>query len=251
VPDRDDDDRFSDLGTSRAEQIGDRLAERDRTHPEPDQPRPGPPEVPRPGNRYAWLVGILMLMGIAVLLFTTAIPNRGEGLLGLERGKRLPDFAAPLALGNVEGDANVCQRRPCPKGSGPIPACEVRGDQVMNICELRRRPLVLTFVFDRAADCLPQVDRTERVKGGVSGVQFATVYFSRKDKDELARIVRNRGWSQPVGIDADGQVSNRYGVGVCPTTVFATSGGKVVETELGNLTEAQVRRKARRLGGRS
>jgi hypothetical protein len=192
-----------------------------------------------------------MLMGIAVLLFTTAIPNRGEGLLGLERGKRLPDFAAPLALGNVEGDANVCQRRPCPKGSGPIPACEVRGDQVMNICELRRRPLVLTFVFDRAADCLPQVDRTERVKGGVSGVQFATVYFSRKDMDELAKIVRNRGWSQPVGIDADGQVSNRYGVGVCPTTVFATSGGKVVETELGNLTEAQLRRKARRLGGPS
>src|SRR5512133_1164829 len=93
-------DRFSDLGRderSRAEQIGDQLAERDRTHPEPDQ---RPPEIPRPTSRYAWLVGILMLMGISVLLITTALPNRGEGLLGLKRGARLPAFAAPLAQGN-------------------------------------------------------------------------------------------------------------------------------------------------------
>src|SRR5215207_7142800 len=68
------DDRFSDLGAddrSPAERIGDRLAERDRTHPEPGQRRP---EVPRPTNRYAWLVGIVMLMGISVLLITTALP---------------------------------------------------------------------------------------------------------------------------------------------------------------------------------
>src|SRR5215212_4625734 len=88
MPERED--RFSDLGRderSRAERIGDQLAERDRTHPEPDQ---SPPEVPRPGNRYAWLVGILMLMGVSVLLITTALPNKGEGLFSLEPGKRLP-----------------------------------------------------------------------------------------------------------------------------------------------------------------
>ena len=124
----DREDRFSDLGgdgtedddgRSPAERIGDRLAERDRTHPEPDQ---RPPEVPRPANKYAWLVGILMLMGIAVLLLTTALPNRGQGLLGLKRGRHLPDFAAPLALGPLEGDANLCRQRPCPRGSGTVPA---------------------------------------------------------------------------------------------------------------------------------
>ena len=44
MPERED--RFSDLGRderSRAERIGDQLAERDRTHPEPDQ---GPPSGP-------------------------------------------------------------------------------------------------------------------------------------------------------------------------------------------------------------
>lgn len=240
-------DRFSDLGSdtrTRAEQIGDQLAERDRTHPEPGQ---GPPAPPRPTNRYAWLVGIILLMGVSVLLLTTAIPNRGEGLLGLEPRTKLPDFAAPNVLGNLEGDANICQKRPCPKGSGAAPACELKSRQIVNVCDLRRQPLVLTFVFDRGADCFPEVDRTERVRGQLRGVRFVTVYFSRKDRDEVRNIVRNRGWKQPVALDADGQVANRYSVGGCPTTIFAKAGGRVVDSKLGNLTEGELRREARRL----
>jgi hypothetical protein len=245
MPDRED--RFSDLGRderSRAERIGDQLAERDRTHPEPDQ---GPPEPPRPTNRYAWVVGILLLMGVVTLLFTTALPNRGEGLFSLEPGKKLPHFAAPLALGRLEGDANVCQKRPCPEGSGAVPACELKSREVLNSCELERRPTVLTFIFDRGADCYPQVDRVERMKRDVPGVRFATIYFSRKERDEVRNLVASRGWTQPVGIDRDGQVTNRFGVGVCPTTVFAKAGGTVLESKLGNLTEDELRRQARRL----
>jgi hypothetical protein len=245
-----DEDRFGDLGPAEGDGSADRrsaaekLEERDRTHPEPVE---GPPEVPRPGNRYAWLVGIVMLMGLAVLLFTTTIPNKGEGVLGLDRGDRLPVFAAPLALGRLEGDANICQRRPCPKGAGVSPACELRSSQVVNLCELRRRPLVLTFVFDRAADCFPQVDRVERVRRDFPRVNFATVYFSRKKRDEIRQIVERRRWRQPVGVDRDGQIVNRYGVGVCPTTLFAFRGGIAMRTNLGNLTEPQLERSIRSL----
>jgi hypothetical protein len=187
-------------------------------------------------------------MGLSVLLFTTTLPNTGEGLEGPEPGTRLKAFAAPSALGEKEGQANVCQRRSeCNERSGSVPACEVRGRDVVNLCELRRRPLVLTFVFDRGADCLPQVDRTERVRDDLAGVEFATVFFSRKDRDELRRIVQGRGWRQPVAIDEDGAVANLYGVGGCPTTVFARAGGRVMDTELGNLTEARLRRQAERL----
>ena len=241
------DDRFGDLGGEPRErdarELGDRLAERDRTHPEPVKR----PEVPRPGNKYAWLVGILALMGLSVLLFTTTLPNSGEGLRGPEPGSRLKAFAAPSARGNLEGEPNVCQRKKdCNKTSGNIPACEVRGEGVVNVCELRRRPLILTFVFDRGADCLPQVDRTERVRDDVQGVSFATVFFSHKDRDELRRIVEGRRWTQPVAVD-DGAVANVYGVGGCPTTVFARAGGEVLETKLGNLTERELRDQARRL----
>jgi hypothetical protein len=232
-------DRFDDLS------IGEKLAERDRTHPEPVKR----PETPRPGNKYAWVVGIVMLMGLGVLLFAQTIPNSGEALFGLERGERMPDFAVPLATSELEGDANVCQKEPCPKGSGPRPACEIHNANVLNSCDLSRRPVVLTFVFDRGADCFPQVDRTERVRDGIPGVDFATVYFTRKERDDVRGLVRARRRTQPVGVDQDGQVANLYGIGVCPTTMFVRAGGRVDRTKLGNFTEEQLRRGAERLTG--
>ena len=45
-----------------------------------------------------------------------------------------------------------------------MPACEVRAEDVVNVCELRRRPTVLTFLVTRGADCEPQVDRVERIR---------------------------------------------------------------------------------------
>jgi hypothetical protein len=207
-----------------------------------------PPFSPR-GNKYVWLVVILMVMGLGVLAFAQTLPNTGKGLEGPRPGSRLKAFAAPEALGNLEGDANVCQRRPCPEQAGKVPACEVVSSEVVNLCRLRRRPLVLTFIFDRGADCYPEVDRTERVRPDVDGVQFATVFFSRKDRDEVRRLVAGRRWRQPVAVDEDGAVANLYGVGGCPVTVFARRGGIVTGTKLGNLTEAQLRRRARSLLG--
>jgi hypothetical protein len=239
-------DRFDDLGGGNGRSAAERLAERDRTHPEPVRP----PEVPRPGNRYAWLVGILMLMVLVVVLFRNTLPHRGEGTLGPHRGRLAPAFAVPLATGNLEGDANVCQRRKCTRNQGPVPACQLRSSEVLNVCELRSRPLVLTFIFDRGADCNPQVDRVQHVSRSFPRVSFAVVYFSHKQRAELSAIVRRRGWTMPVGVDHDGAVANLYGVGVCPTTVFSRAGGKVATTKLGELTEQELRTEIARVGGR-
>jgi hypothetical protein len=235
------DDRFEDLGGERRRaEIGEQLAERDRTHPEGPPRRP---DVPRPGNKYAWAVGIVMLMVLGLVLFFQTLPNEGSGFEGPRRGSVMRAFAAPSALGTLEGDANVCQRAgQCNSTTGPRPACTLRSSEVVNVCELRRKPLVLTFVFDRGADCYPQVDRTERVMKSLPGVNFATVFFTHKDRDQVRALVEERGWRQPVGIDRDGAVANLYGVGGCPTTVFARAGGRVATTKLGNLTEDDLRR---------
>lgn len=215
-------------------------------------PAPGTParrpEMPRQGNRFAWLFGILAFMGIGVLLFTTSLPNSGTGLRGLRPGVPIPDFAAPLATGNLEGDANVCQRKGrCAKQAGRIPACEVRSAQVFNVCEARRRPLVLSFVFDKGADCTPQVDRVERMRREFPGVGFAVVFFSDKELAEVGEIVRRRGWTMPVAHTRDAAVVNLYRVGGCPTTTFVRRGGRVLETVLGPITEDGLRARARRL----
>ena len=243
-------DRFGDLGPGAGGEkrsAAERFEEEDRLRPEPDMPQKRP-EVPRAGNKYAWVVGIVMLMGIAVLLFTTALPNTGAGLKGPPRGEVLPDFAAPLATAGAEGDANVCQRTSeCdPEGSGPIPACQVRSETVFNVCQARRRPLVLTFLVTRGADCEPQVDRVERIREEFPQVAFAAV-VSGEDHDEVEQIVRRRGWGMPVAVDRDGVLQNLYGLGVCPSTVFARAGGEVRATALGNRTEDQLRVQIRRL----
>jgi hypothetical protein len=236
-------DRFEDLGAERRAEIGDELAERDRTHPEPRRP-----QVPRPGNKYAWAVGIVALMGLSVLLFAETLPNQGKGLSGPRHGSIIRPFAAPNALGNLEGAANVCARQEdCNGRNGKVPACSIHSSDVVNACELRRKPLVLTFIFDRAADCYPQVDRTERVMGSLPGVNFATVFFTRKDRDQVRAIVQERRWRQPVAVDEDGGLSNLYGIGVCPTTIFTRAGGRVAAVKLGNLTEDQLRRLATRI----
>lgn len=245
MPDR---DPFADLGEgprkkSRAEAIGDELAERDRVDPE-EPPRA--PEPARPRNRYAWAVGILLFIGIVALYLTTANPNKGKGIQGPVIGQPLPAFAAPLTSGGLVGDADVCQRTPCPSGAGKVLACKYRNAQVLNACALREGPSVLTFVVTQGTDCEPQVDRVERMRKSFPNVDFAVV-LSGLERQAALPIVRRRGWTQPVGLDRDGAVTNLYGIGVCPTTVFSDRHGKVRRVSLGNLTEKQLRDQVRRI----
>lgn len=241
------DDPFADLEGSgkrtRAEAIGDELAERDRVDPEEPPRRPGPP---RPRNRYAWAVGIAAFMVVVAVLLFNGVPNRGKAVLGPKPGSALPAFAAPLAGGGPTGDANVCQRRPCPEGAGRVPACEVDSEQVLNSCRLRSRPAVLTFVVTQGTDCEPQVDRVERMRREFPDVDFAVV-LSGLDRDEAVEIVRRRRWTLPVGLDRDGAVTNLFGIGVCPTTVFSGGDGKVAAVTLRNLTETQLRARVRKI----
>jgi peroxiredoxin len=180
-----------------------------------------------------------------VLLFAQTLPNAGESVQGPKVGQELPAFAAPAADGNLDGDANVCQERPCPENAGEIPACELESEDAVTVCPDRPRPLVLTFVVTRGTDCEPQVDRVERVRPQVPEVDFVTV-VSGDTREETEALARQRGWEQPVAVDEDGSIVNLYGIGICPFTVFARD-GRVRTTKLGNLTEDQIRLGAERL----
>ena len=243
-------DRLGDLGNGRPSDAADRLSA-ERADPVP----PRRPPVTSHGNRYAWAVAIVAVMGISVLFFTTSLPNAGQGLKGPEPGTVVPDFAARLATApflpgekEEEVDANVCQRQSeCNEQAGTVPACSLHGHGFFNVCDARKRPMVLTFVFDEGADCNPQVDRVERMKDGFPGISFAVVYFSDKERAEVAEIVRRRKWTMPVAHTPDGAVVNLYNVGGCPTTVFAARGGRVRNTVLGPISEDGLRQRARRL----
>jgi hypothetical protein len=148
----------------------------------------------------------------------------------------LPPFAAPLALSRLEGDANVS-----------VDACEVRGRDVLNVCELAEQgPVVLAFFAEPSDRCDDQVDALDRLRAKYPDVRFAAVAI-RGDRDDLRRLVRERGWRLPVGHDRDGAVTNLYRVAVCPAVTFADRGGDVRGTAIGSLSERELEARVERL----
>lgn len=231
-----------------------RLAELDERRPEEPLVDAGPGQSdprPRRDRRYLGVVAVVFAALIVYAVFDMA-RNRAGGsdrslLRGPPAGTRLPDFAAPLATGSLEGDANVRAASGGSDAAGARPACGVRSVQVVNVCALRERgPVVLSFIVTRGADCAPQLAVVDRVRREFPGVAFAAVVSGSK-REDVAELVRARRVSMPVAVDRDGALVNLYRVGVCPTTVFAARGGAVRETRIGGLDEAKLRRSVRAL----
>jgi thiol-disulfide isomerase/thioredoxin len=180
-------------------------------------------------------VGVLVVAVLAYIALNT-LRTEGPGSRGIEAGRPLPPFAVPLALSDLEGDANVSAE-----------ACSVRGPGVLNSCELAERgPVVLAFFAEPSQRCDDEIDRVDRLRSRFPAVQFAAVAI-RGSRDDLRRRVRGRGWRLPVGYDRDGAVANSYAVAVCPTITLARD-GKVVQTFLGSQDDARLAAAVRELG---
>jgi peroxiredoxin len=94
-------------------------------------------------------------------------------------------------------------------------------------------------VANGGSGCADQLDRVERVRRAFPAVLFLGV-ISRRSLKEARSMVRKRGWGFPMLLDRDAQLLNLYGVGDCPTTVFARKGGVSAGSRLRSLSEAQL-----------
>jgi hypothetical protein len=188
---------------------------------------PGRPRPPAGSSRYTWIVGVAAVLAIAYITLNT-LGTDAPGSRGVPKGEKLPPFAVPLALSNLEGDAQV----------DPAKACKVRGPRVLNSCQLAERgPVAIAFFATKSERCERQIDVVERVRKRFPDIGFAAVSV-RGDRGEVRRQTRRRGWGMPVGYDHDGAVTNAYAVAICPTITFAARGGKVVSTSFSLLGES-------------
>lgn len=191
--------------------------------------------------------GVLLVLFVgAVLTFITfnTLTTESSGSKGLQAGEPLPPFAAPLSTSSCRGrcDANVATAAG-QGAAGARPACEVRGKDVLNVCELREQgPFVLAFVFHPVDRCRDQLPILERVAARHRGVTFRVVAVRATAED--ARGLRA---NLPVAYDHDGAVANEYAVVVCPTITYVARGGKVVGSTVGSQTEAALEEWVRRI----
>jgi hypothetical protein len=197
------------------------------------------------GSRYGWFLGVVAVLLLAYVTLNTASTDRVP-TRGVATDRPLPPFAAPLALGSLDGDANIA-RESGQGRAGRRPACEVRGPDVLNVCQLAERgPVALAFIATRGGHCERLLDRMAAVAPQFPGVQIAGVAI-RGSRDDLRALVRRHRWTFPVGHDRDGAVANLYGVAVCPEITFAYAGGIVQGTAIGQLSVAQLTARLRRL----
>ena len=210
-----------------------------------EAPEPPPPPPPARRSTVTWIVGVAAVLAIAYITLNT-VRTDAPGSRGLDPGDRLPPFAAPLALSKLDGDANLATE-PGQGGQGKRPACEVRGADILNSCQLAERgPVALAFVAARSDACDKQVDALDRVRADYPDISFAAVAI-RGDRDDVRRVIRRRGWGLPVGWDRDGGVANAYAVAVCPTVTFAYEGGRVEGTSLSLIDGTELRARLEKL----
>jgi hypothetical protein len=211
-------------------------------------------------DRYSIAVGLLFLAVIVVATVSTIGGGGAGGTLGLDFEPSrwpLPEFAVPAAAGHLEGDANVAQDDcesstvPCPEDTRRTPACRISTPGAIRVCDLFERPLVISFWFTKSGDCVPQQDIVDDVYRRYRGrVAFLSLDI-HDSRDTVRGLIRQHGWTLPVGYDRDGAVGSLYKVGGCPTFAYVYPGGTLESASTGQLTAGQLRARVDRLLGAS
>jgi hypothetical protein len=185
--------------------------------------------VQRPGAGYGRYVGLLALFIVALITLNTIL-TKSNGSKGIEAGHTLPAFAAPLVSGSLSGDADIATH--ANEGArGSVAACQERGAEILNICELYERGPVVLALFLDAGSCAAVLGDMQSIAPSFPGVQFAAVAL-KGDRRKLRRLVLSRGVQFPVGQDRDGSLLGLYKMASCPQLTFAYPGGVVQSAAL-------------------
>jgi hypothetical protein len=178
----------------------------------------------RNNSRYGRYVGILGVL-VVVLFVINATLTRSNGVGGIEPGHRLAPFALPLALGKVNGDANIATHADDGE-DGKRPACSVRGAGILNICELYEQGPVVLALFIDAGSCPRILSDLQALAPSFPEVRFAGVALDG-ERGKLRALIRARNLSIPIGFDRDGALAALYKVVSCSQVTFAYPGGVV------------------------
>ncbi|HEX7609266.1 MAG TPA: redoxin domain-containing protein, partial [Solirubrobacteraceae bacterium] len=194
----------------------------DRREPPGELPAEPPPILP--SQRYGRYVALLAILILVLITINTAV-TKPNGATGLTPGTAAPPFAVPLVLGNLPGAADVATHAN-EGAAGRVPACKERGQQILNICEQYEKGPVVLALFVDAGACAQVLGDMQGLTASFPAVRFAAVSI-KGDRTSLRELVRSRGLTFPVGIDADGALAALYKVASCPQLTLIYPGGVV------------------------
>jgi hypothetical protein len=181
------------------------------------------------GARYGGYV--VILAAVLLIAFTVHVAlTSHKGTASIRPGIRIPPFAAPYAIGGPPGEVDIATH--AGDGlAGNVSACSERGPGILNICQLYERgPVVLALFFD-AGSCAKVVEDMQQLAPAFPHVSFAAVAVKEK-ASSVARLVRSKGLTLPVGVDGEGRLGDLFGMVSCPQITFVYPGGIVQSASL-------------------
>ena len=184
-----------------------------------------------------WKIVIgLLAIGVIVSLVTLFHGSRPVGSENLE-GLTLPDFAAPLASGDQNADANVYTAKQA-QAAHTTAACDVQLEGAFNSCRDLTGHAIVAFWNSTKSECAADIATLNRFAKANPDVNVVAVAFDQSEQ-QVRDYVAGTDWTIPVAIDRDGAVAALYAVAGCPSTFFAVD-GKVTRVKLGTLSAAQL-----------
>ncbi len=177
----------------------------------------------------------LLRVGVVLTLAVLAVA-------GLVLAGRLVGQPSTTAGVVVEGVTAV--GRPAPWVELP----GLRGGRV-RLAELRGRPVVLNFWASWCPPCLAEMPEFERVHRRL-GDRVAFLGVNQRDQAHAAeQLARRSGVTYPLAVDAAGRAFDAFGGLGMPTTVLIRADGTVADIFAGQLDEALLRERIRRVLG--
>lgn len=175
--------------------------------------------------------GITAILVIAVLVSLATLYG-GSKPIGSENliDRPLPAFAAPLADGDLDGDANIFTAAQA-EAEDATAACDVTLKGSFNSCTQLPGDAIVVFWNSTKPECVTQVDRLEQAAAKRRDLSVVAVAFENS-KTEAAEAKAQNGWKIPVAVDRDGAVASLYAVTGCPS-VFWASDQKTTAVKLG------------------
>jgi hypothetical protein len=203
-----------------------------------------PDEIAAESRRARRGVAVLGFSLFAVIALVIGLSGPHGGV-GVTPGRVIPPFAVPLALGTLNGDANVAAHANDGE-AGRRPACSVRGAQILNVCELYEHQPVVLALFINRGKCANVLSDFQTLAPAFHGVRFASVAI-KGDRGSLRRLISAGGLALPVGYDRDGSLVSLYRMVDCPQITFIEPGGVAASRPL--LGEPSLATLRGRIGG--
>ena len=162
-----------------------------------------------------------------MLITVNTIVTKPNGVKGVAPGRTAAAVRRPARAVRTSTATPTSRRVPTQGRPARVPACEQRGPQILNVCQLYERAPVVLALFVDAGSCAAVLSDMQALSSLVPGRALRGGRDQERPRGDPPADPLARADALPVGMDKDGALAALYKVATCPQVTFAYPGGEV------------------------